>query len=1022
MEGFTPLVEELGSEEAYSIMDEVYEILIHKVHDYEGTVNEMTGDGIMALFGAPIALEDASQRAIRSAIAVHREMAKFSATIKQEKDTKISLRMRVGIHTGTVIVGTLGNNLRVEFKAVGDTVNVASRMEKLAEPGTIYVSEDTFKLTEGFFRFEAIGEKEIKGKTERVKIYRVIGPSTSRTRFDVSADRGLTPFIGRRRELELLLDSFERVKAGRGQAVSLVAEAGLGKSRLLYEFRKAVSNEDVTFLEGRCLSYSRSVAFYSIIDILKANFDIRQEDRDSEIKEKIKKGINIVKADVDSTLPYLLELFSVKKSGIDKFSLSPEGKKDQIIEAVKRITLKGSEIRPLILSYEDLHWIDKSSEDLLKHILESIPGARILMIFTYRPEFVHTWGSKSYHSQVTLNRLSNRESLAMITNLLGTEEIDRHLEEMMLEKTEGIPFFIEEFIKSLKDLNIIETKKGKYYLIKDIQEVSLPSTIQDIIMARVDSLPEGAKELLQTGSVIEREFSHKLIKRVTSLSQEELLSYLSALKDAELLYERGIYPESTYIFKHALTREVVYDSILTKRKKKLHKEIGDAIEDLYKNNLIEHYEVLAEHYITSEDNEKGAEYSRLAAKKAVKTASFIDAVAYGEKRISCLEKLPASADAQKKIIDARAGLGLFYINMNYHLKAKETVGPIVELAMKHDLKRRLSQIYTIIGSYCYMIEEDYPKAFKYLEDARNIAEKQNDNLTLWMANYWLGFWLTHKCEYEKALYFMGKAMEINVATNTLWGISVMKSIMSYWIYAVQGRIDFAYQFSNEALQLAEESGDIFSKAYAYCHHGYSSYFKGFLDEAEENLLKATELFERINYFFLMSLAQRCLGDTYFDMEKYQKSQDAYDKAVSLSKRDKIMPSFTNLCKISSTRIRVMNNERNFDLDSLYGYVNGNNLKPIEGCMIRRIGRIILNIDDKHINDAEDWIKKAIEADKKNATMWSLGRDYAFYAELLGRKGDQAKAEATLKKAIKIYKECGADGWVEKYEKELTTSF
>jgi class 3 adenylate cyclase len=480
MQGSTALSERLGPEEAYTIMDEIYEILIHKVHDYEGTVNEMTGDGVMALFGAPIAIEDAPQRAIRSSLAVHREMAKFSDRLKQEKEISSPLKMRIGIHTGPVVVGTVGNDLWVEFKAVGDTVNLASRIENLAEPGTTYVTEATYKLTEGLFLFEALGEKDIKGKQEAVNTYQVIGPSTKRTRFDVSADRGLTPFIGRRRELELLLDSLERVKSGRGQAVSLVAEAGLGKSRLLYEFRKTVSSEDVLFLEGRCLSYSRGVAFYSIIDILKANFDIRQEDRDPEIKEKIKKGINIVKADVNSTLPYLLELFSVKKSGIDKFSLSPEGKKDQIIEAVKRITLKGSEIRPLVLSYEDLHWIDKSSEDLLKQILESIPGARILMIFTYRPEFVHTWGSKSYHSQVTLNRLSNRESLAMITNLLGTEEIAGQLEDMMLEKTEGIPFFIEEFIKSLKDLNIIETKKGKYYLAKDIQEVSLPSTIQEV--------------------------------------------------------------------------------------------------------------------------------------------------------------------------------------------------------------------------------------------------------------------------------------------------------------------------------------------------------------------------------------------------------------------------------------------------------------------------------------------------------------------------------------------------------------
>ncbi len=250
----------------------------------------------------------------------------------------------------------------------------------------------------------------------------------------------------------------------------------------------------------------------SIIDILKANFDIREGDGDSQIKEKVKKGLKILGVDEVFTLPYFLELLSVKDSGIDKIPMSPEARKDRIIEAFKRIVLKGSEIRPLILAYEDLHWVDKSSEDVLKYVLESIPGARVLMIFTYRPEFVHTWGGKSFHSQVNLNRLSNRESLAMVAYLLGTEEIDRDLEELILEKTEGIPFFIEEFIKSLKDLKIIERKNNKYHLAKDIQEMTIPSTIHDVIMARVDTLPEGAKDVLQTGSVIEREFSYELIK------------------------------------------------------------------------------------------------------------------------------------------------------------------------------------------------------------------------------------------------------------------------------------------------------------------------------------------------------------------------------------------------------------------------------------------------------------------------------------------------------------------------------
>jgi class 3 adenylate cyclase len=568
MVGFTALSEKLGPEEAYNVMDQVYEILIHKVHDYEGTVNEMTGDGIMALFGAPIALEDAPQRAIRSAMVIHREIAKFSDGIKKEKEGIPALKMRVGIHSGPVVVGTLGNNLRVEFKAVGDTVNLASRMEGLAEPGATYVTEDTFKLSEGFFRFEALGQKQVKGKEKPINVYRVIAPSTRRTRFDVSAERGLTPFVGRERELELLLDGFERAKAGRGQAFSIVSEAGVGKSRLLYEFRKAVSNEEVTFLEGKCLSYSRNVAYHPIIDILKSNYDIQEGDSDSEITEKVKRGLKVIGADEATTLPYLLELLSIEDSGIDKIPMSPEERKNQIIQALNQNVLKGSELRPMIIAVEDLHWIDKSSEQRFKYLLDSISGARVFLIFTYRPEFVHTWGGKSYHSQVNLNRLSNRESLMMVSHLLGTEDLDSNLEEFILEKTEGVPFFIEELVKSFKDLKIIEREDNKYRIAKDLKEVAIPATIQDVIMARVDSLAEGVKNLLHTVSAVGREFSYYLIKRVTNIAEQELLSQLSVLKDSELLYERGIYPESTYIFKHALTQEVAYN-----RCSPLHNEI-----------------------------------------------------------------------------------------------------------------------------------------------------------------------------------------------------------------------------------------------------------------------------------------------------------------------------------------------------------------------------------------------------------------------------------------------------------------
>jgi len=1015
--GFTQLVERLGPEEAYNIMDQVYEILIQKVHDYEGTVNEMTGDGIMALFGAPIALEDAPQRAIRSSLAIHREMAKLSDKLKQEKKDIPPLIMRIGIHTGPVVVGTLGNDLRVEFKAVDDTVNLASRVESLAVPGVTYVTEDTFKLTEGLFRFEALGQKRVKGKEDLVNVYHVIASSTRRSRFDVSAERGLTPFVGRERELALLLEGFERSKGGSGQAFSIVSEAGVGKSRLLYEFRKAVTIADVMFLEGRCLSYSRGIAYHPIIDILKANFDIRESDGDSEIREKIKKGLRILGLGEASTLPYILELLSVKNSGIDKISISPEARKDRTIEAIIHIALKGSEIRPLIMAFEDLHWSDKSSEEFLKYLLDCITGARIFLIFTYRPEFVYSWSGKSYHSQVTLNRLSNHESLAVVTHLLGTKEIDRDLEELILQKTEGIPFFIEEFTRSLKDLKVIKRKDNQYSLTTSIKDMTIPSTIHDVIMARVDSLPDGAKEILQTGSVIERDFSYELIKRVTGLAERDLLSYLSILKDSELLYETGIYPQSTYIFKHNLTREVVYDSILTQRKKRIHEEIANAIEEFYKDNLYEYCAVLAEHLIQSENYAKGAEYSRLAGKKAQKAASFKEAIEYAKKRVFCLERLPKTDAIQKKIIDSRTVLAAYFLSISLVVKAKEVVAPVAKLAIELDYKRRLPGIYTAMGLYSLWVEEHYSEGYQYLNKVIKISGEVRDNVSLWFSNFYLGAMDNWNCSFERGFDYFKKCHDLSGITNNELGITLAKSAMANG-YTFQGKINLACQTSKEAFQIAEESGDIFAKGPAYISYGSSCYYKGLFDEAEDKLPKGLVFCEKTSLVWFGAWACFILGEICVDLEQYDRGESYYEKASYFFETSRLLPSWLNVLKLCIARSKILKGDLYIKPSDLFEYYNSIKLKVIEGCAARYIAEILLNIGDHHLSDAENWIKKAIDTDEMNGMRWFLARDYALYAELFKRQGDQSKAKELISRAIEIFKECGADGWVKRTEKKL----
>ncbi len=438
---------------------------------------------------------------------------------------------------------------------------------------------------------------------------------------------------------------------------------------------------------------------------------------------------------------------------------------------------------------------------------------------------------------------------------------------------------------------------------------------------------------------------------------------------------------------------------------------------MYEGNIDEHYGILVEHFIEGENYEKGAKYSKLAGKKSEKMASFNNAIAYARKGILCLEKLPASENLQKKIVDTGTALGLYFIQLDYLVEAKEAVDPIIDVALRLNYKRRLSQIYTIIGQYESQVEDDFPKALDHFEEALKISMETNDFVTWVLTSWCSGLALMFNCEFEKASYHFGKALEINAAANVLWGVSAMKTYLS-WVHLLQGNIHQGYQTSDEAVRIAEESGDVYSKATAYPIRGLSCVFKGFLTEAEKYLIKGVDFSERIDFWALNGTAHYWLGEVYHQIREYERSNASYEKAVWSIEQAKFGPSLMGWARIALARAKVMNNEKDIDLESFHDCAKGYRIKAFEGLIERQIAEILLNIDDQHISDAEDWIKKAIEANKRNGMVWNLGRDYALYAELFKQKGDQSKAKENLNKAIEIYRECGADGWLKKAEKEL----
>jgi tetratricopeptide (TPR) repeat protein len=470
-----------------------------------------------------------------------------------------------------------------------------------------------------------------------------------------------------------------------------------------------------------------------------------------------------------------------------------------------------------------------------------------------------------------------------------------------------------------------------------------------------------------------------------------LLTHLSALKDSELLYERGIYPQTSYIFRHALTREVVHESILAKKKKEIHEEIGKGIEELYKDSLAEHYGVLAKHFLMSENYAKAVEYSRLAGKKAEKAASFPDAIAHVRQRIACLEKMPLTDECQKKIIDARTVLGFYLAQLNYYYEAKKAIDPIIDLAITQDYKKRLCQIKTLQGAYHSFVEENFPAAFQAFEEALKISQEIKDLLSSSYANHWFGMALALNCEFERATRYMQRAVDISIAGKTLWGIAVTKGNLAYFCYILPGKINMGFQTTAEALRAAEESGDIMSKGYVYCSHGISCYARGLFQEAEEHLLKGIESCERINEIGWNLTAHVFLGETYFEMGNLPKSKIYCEKGCWLFEHNQILPSLMGWAEANLARTKVMKNEKDVELESLYAHSRNNKVKNAEGWISRYIGEILLNIDNQHTSEAEHWIKKAIEEDKRNGMMFYLGRDYALYADFFKRDGDRLKA-------------------------------
>jgi class 3 adenylate cyclase/tetratricopeptide (TPR) repeat protein len=836
---YTPMVEKLDPEEVHQIMDGCFKILLDEIHRFEGTINQFTGDGVMALFGAPVAHEDHAQRGCHAALSIQQAIGEYGEKIRNE--CGVDFNLRIGLNSGHVIVSSIGDDLRMDYTAIGDTTNLASRMESMAKAGTILLSANSHKLVRDFFELEPLGKLDVKGKKEAHAVYELIRAAAVQTRIEAAAAKGLTTFVGRSRQLQALKEVYEKTRSGSGQVVALVGEAGVGKSRLLLELKNILPKGEYIYLEGRCLQYGGSMLYLPILDILRSYFGIEEGDREFIIKKKLHEKLLKLDEQFKSHLPPLQDLLSLKIDDEKYPQLNPGQKKINTFEAIRDVLIRDSQDRPVVMAVEDLHWIDKTSEEFLNYLIDWLPNAGILLVLLYRPEYTHQWGSKSYYSKIGVNQLSMPTSAELVHAILEGNEVVPELRELILSRAGGNPLFVEELTCSLLENGSIREKDFQYVLTRKASEIQVPDTIQGIIAARIDRVEENLKRIIQMASVIGREFAFRLLQTILGM-REELKSQLLNLQGLEFISEKRLFPELEYIFKHALTQEVAYSSLLQKRKKEIHEKIGAAIESLYPDKLEEYYELLAYHYGRSDNLGKAWEYLDLANQKAAKLNAMEDAKAYFDQAMQLLDNLPDTKENRTRRISI--------IVYNFDV---------------FDLLFKLTEYHEILNRYKHMLEGFEPSELPGAFYAR------------------LGYCECYTGKIDQAIQTGTKAIKLCDSSEKT-GYTVDAYVALQWSYLWKADFDRVLTIKNDVVHQLERKFNLRYYMYALTGAANAHRYRGCWNEAILEAQKAIKIAEEFSDNSVASFAAMILTSAYLrklDLSRALKHGEyAVNKAIT----------------------------------------------------------------------------------------------------------------------------------------------
>jgi class 3 adenylate cyclase/tetratricopeptide (TPR) repeat protein len=1023
VKGSMDLLADRDPEEARRVLDPVLERMMEAVRRYGGTVNQVLGDGIMALFGAPLAYEDHAVRACHAALAMQTAIRSYAEAARRAYG--LDVQIRVGLNSGEVVVRAIDSDIHTDYSAIGQTTHLAARMEHLAAPGSIRLTADTVRLAEGFIQARSLGPVAVKGLPDPVEVFELIGVLPGRTRIQAAAARGLTRFVGRQGELAALGHARARARAGRGEVLSLVGEPGVGKSRLIWELTHSHWTEGWLLLEGAGVSFGKATAYRPLGDLLRGYFQIEDRDDAGKIVEKLRGKVLVLDPALESLLPAFLALLDVPAEDAEWLALDPPQRRRRTIDAFTTLVLRESEIHPVLLIVEDLHWTDTETQALLDTLVESLPAARLLLLVSYRPEHQHRWANKTYYTQLRVDPLPREGAEELLASLLGDDRGLEPFRTLLIDRTEGNPFFLEEIVRTLVETGALVGERGAYRLGKPLATIQVPATVQAILASRIDRLPAEEKALLQAASVIGKNVPLALLQAVADLAEPDLRRGLGHLQAGELLYEANCFPDREYVFKHALTHEVAYAGLLKERRQLLHARIVEAVEALYPGRLIEHVERLGHHAALGEVWEKAWTYLRQAGAKAFARSANQEAVACFEESLFALRRLPESRETIERAIDLWFDLRNAYFALGDFGHIFESLREAERLAEAIADRRRLGAVRSYLTA-SFMLAGDFDRAIEEGHRAIAIADEVGQLGVRVVASFNLCVLYHYLADYRRSMEWSRQNIERleGDLVRERFGLAGLPAALSRTIHASSlielGRFAEALTCAEEGVRIAEAVGHPYSRAYAGLAVGYLFLRKGELEPAIRRLEQDLALCRATDIRFLFPFVASFLGSAYTLSGRVEDALPLLERAVEAAGAMEV--AFGRLFPVGFLSEAMLAAGRTEDAAALgrraLDLCRTPKVRGWEAWTLRMLGEIGSRRDPAGTEEARAHYGQALSLAQDLGMRPLIAHCHVGLGRLARRAGRRQDAEAHIATATGLFREMGMRFWLERTEAEF----